>query len=187
MVRLTTKQIVRQSAPVICGVLFISLITGSRLDAAFDLIIIDHPVLLILIPAYINITGDMSDVLSSRLSSYLYKGELDTSFRPFRLFVVNFISMIAIALTGFLLAAIFGNLVAGFIFHKSSPWGPLLLTVGLSGFLASSFISLMMSVVLRFIYVRGLDPDSIIPSISTSTGDLTGTLLLLFFASRLLT
>ncbi len=186
-VRQTTKEIILQSLPVIVGVLVFSVITGNRLEESAELVTKEVPVLLVLLPAFINISGDLADVFSSRLTSELYRGRLDKNFRPFKIYLTDLFSILAVSLSAFVFAAFIGNLVTGYLFHKTSPWGRLIFVVLFAGLIATTLMSLIATLIVRWSYLRGIDADSVTSPINTTGGDMIGTTLLLFLAQLLLT
>ena len=181
--RFTVKHIILQSIPVLLGVLFLSIITGSRLEDEYNLIINYHPVLLIALPAFVNVTGDLADVLSSRITSLLYSGRLSPSFKPFTIFLANLFGILAVSFTVFITVGVAGNIIAGLVFHYESPWVPLMTTIIGSGFFATVVMICVSLIIIFFTYKKGMDPDSITPPITTTGGDLVGTLTLLFLAN----
>lgn len=184
--RFSYKRIIKQSLPVIVAVLFLSVITGSTLESTVNLIVKVHPVLIILIPSFINIAGDLADVFCSRLSTYLYTGQLTTRFQPFRIYIVNLVAVLSVALTGFSFSAFFANLIAGLVFGKFTSWFKLYIVIILAGLSAAFIVTVIGSIILRLVYVKGLDPDSMLAPITTALGDLIGTVLLIFFSKQIL-
>ena len=181
--RFTILQIFKQSAPVLMSMVFLSIITGSKLNAEFDFIINKNPVLLIALPAFINISGDLADVFASRLTSMIYSGRISSKFAPLALYFENFLAILSISLTAFVLVALAGNTLADVLFQKSSEWISTMITILLAGILATFIMSLIATIIIRICYAKGLDPDSITPPICTTGGDLVGTFLLLFLAN----
>ena len=184
--RFTVWQIIKQSAPVLMSMVFLSILTGSKLNTEFDFIIHKNPVLLIALPAFINIDGDLADVFASRLTSMIYSGRLSKKLAPVSLYGENFIAILSVSLTAFVLVGLVGNTLAGLLFQNSSDWVPTLLTILLAGLLATFVMSLVATLIIRVSYAKGLDPDSITPPICTTGGDLVGTFLLLFLANMFL-
>lgn len=184
--RFTVYQIVRQSAPVLMSMVLISITTGSRLNNSFNFIVNRNPVLLIALPAFINVAGDLAGVFASRLTSMIYAGRLTPNFKPYSLYFLNLFTILAVCLTAFSLVGIVGNVLAGVLFHNSSPWFPTMLTIILAGETATLLMSLVATLIIRISYSKGLDPDSITPPVSTTGGDLVGTFTLLFLAGLFL-
>lgn len=184
--RFTILQIFKQSAPVLLAMVFLSVTTGSRLNSEFNTIILENPVLLIALPAFINIAGDLASVFSSRLTSMIYAGRISTKFTPIPLYVLNLIAILSVCLTAFALVGVAANILAGLIFHKISSWIPTMVTIIVAGETATLAMSLVGTIIIRIGYSRGLDPDAITSPVCTTGGDLVGTFMLLFLANLLL-
>ena len=163
-----------------------SILTGTTFHKGLNSIIKDVPVIIIILPAFINLTGDLSDVFAARLTSYMYKGEIDYNFKPYGLFLVNYLAILSVAVTAFLFAAIAGNLLAGIIFHKIVNWFTLIVIVFSAGFLSTGIMSFIAALLVRFTLKHGIDPDSTISPITTTGGDFLGTTLLMLFAQLFL-
>ncbi len=184
--RFTIKQIIKQSAPVLIGVTLFSVITGRNLENSAELVTHHVPVLLVALPAFINIAGDLADVFCSRLSSELYRGNLDSNFRPLRLFLADLIGVLLVGITSFIFVAIFANIITDIIFGKIVSYLYLILIMVTAGVTATFVMMLVGAFLSRWAYLKGLDPDSIIAPITTTGGDMVGTTLLLFLASWIL-
>lgn len=184
--RFTIKQIFLQSAPVLLAMVFVSITTGSNLNQGFGTIISRNPVLLIALPAFINVAGDLATVFASRLTSMIYSGRLSKRFTPFPLYLINLLAILSVCLTAFVLVGLVANILAGVLFHTSSPWIPTMITIITAGLTATTTMSLIGTMIIRISYSRGLDPDAITPPVCTTGGDLVGTFMLLFLANILL-
>ena len=180
--RFTVLQIFKQSAPVLMSMVLISITTGSRLNDAFNFITIKNPVLLIALPAFVNVAGDLAGVFASRLTSMIYAGRLSSTFRPYSLYLLNLFTILSVCFTAFTLVGVVGNILAGVLFHNSSPWIPTMFVIIVAGETATLLMSLIATVIIRISYSKNLDPDSITPPVSTTGGDLVGTFTLLFLA-----
>ena len=180
--RFSIWQIFKQSAPVLMSMVLLSITTGTRLNDAFTFIVNKNPVLLIALPAFINVAGDLAGVFASRLTSMIYAGRLSSTFRPYSLYLLNLATILTVCLTAFTLVGIVGNILAGILFHNSSPWIPTMFTIIVAGETATLVMSLVATLIIRLSYSRGLDPDAITPPVSTTGGDLVGTFMLLFLA-----
>lgn len=184
--RFTIWQIFRQTAPVLLCMVFLSVTTGSNLNNSFGTTILQNPVLLIALPAFINVAGDLASVFASRLTSQIYSGRLTRKFTPLSLYMVNLLAILSVCLTAFVLVGVVANFLGGFLFHKISPWIPTMITIILAGETATFVMSIVGTIIIRISYSRGLDPDAITPPVCTTGGDLVGTFTLLFLANLLL-
>ena len=180
--RFTIWQIVKQTAPVLMSMVLLSIITGSKLNQEFDLISNKEPVLLIALPAFINIAGDLAGVFASRLTTMVYAGRITAKFSPLNLYFVNLLAIVSVSLTAFATVGVAGNILAGVLFQKESAWMPAMLTITLAGLTATITMCLVATGLIRISYTKGLDPDSITSPVCTTGGDLVGTFTLLFLA-----
>ena len=184
--RFTIWQLVKQTAPVLMSMVLISIFTGSKLNEQFTFIINKNPVLLIVLPAFINIAGDLAGVFASRLTSMIYAGRITARLTPYPLYLVNLLAILGVSLTAFILVGVTGNLLAGLLFQKADPWILTMITILTAGLTATLTMSIVATMIIRLSYTRGLDPDSITPPVCTTGGDLVGTFTLLFLAQLLL-
>lgn len=181
--RFTIWQLVKQTAPVLMAMVLLSIFTGSNLNQEFTFIINKNPVLLIALPAFINIAGDLAGVFASRLTSMVYAGRLSARFKPGSLYMLNLISILTVCLTAFTLVGVAANILAGILFHKSSQWLPTMIIIVVAGLVATTVMSLVATGIIAISYANKLDPDSITPPVCTTGGDLVGTFLLLFLSN----
>ncbi|OLS20246.1 MAG: hypothetical protein HeimC2_38100 [Candidatus Heimdallarchaeota archaeon LC_2] len=184
--RYTIKGIVKQSLPVLFGVTIISMVTGASFEHIFTTLITVIPVIVIILPAFIHLVGDISDVFSARLSTMLYKGDIDYNFRPYRLYMLNALAILTVASTGFIFISLVGNFVSLLVFNNHEPWLKFMFVILISGVLSVIILIIIASLLTRFTIIRQLDPDNIVPPITTTGGDLIATLLLIYLTQTFL-
>lgn len=176
----TVRKILIESLPVLGIVLVFALIAGQFLDYTLEGLKLIFPLILLMVPAFIDITGDLAGVVGARATSHLYTGELDASFRPFRLLFANLLAIVLVSATayaflGICVIAIIVWLtpVFGLIFPVwGFPW--LFLAILGAGVLATACTSVIGLFSARLVYRSGRDPDSVIPPLTTTVGDLLG-------------
>jgi len=183
----TAKKIVLESLPILLVVLILALIAGQILDTRLNEISPIFPFVLLIIPAFINITGDLAGVVGARVTSHLYTGELDEKFHPYSLLLANFVAILFVAFTAYIFLAI---CIIGLnywvipIFFALSPSSspeyiaPIFFAILGAGVLATACTSLIGLLAARIVYWSGHDPDSIIPPLTTTVGDLLGILII---------
>lgn len=179
--RYTVKGIVKQSLPVLYAVTLLSMFTGASFEHIFSTLFTQIPAIIIVLPAFIHLSGDISDVFSARLSTMLYKGDIDYNFKPYRLYFLNSSAILSVALTGFIFISFAGNFVSLLVFEDSEPWLLFMFVIIISGILSVILLIIIASILTRFTILHQLDPDNIVPPITTTGGDLIATLLLIFF------
>ncbi|MFV2014733.1 MAG: hypothetical protein ACC656_04855, partial [Candidatus Heimdallarchaeota archaeon] len=134
--RYTVKGIVKQSLPVLYAVTLLSMFTGVAFEQIFRTIFLKIPAIIIVLPAFIHLAGDISDVFSARLSTMLYKGDINYNFKPYRLYALNASAILSVAFTGFIFISFAGNLVSLIVFDVREPWLKFMFVVLISGILS---------------------------------------------------
>ncbi len=176
----TVRKILIESLPVLAIVLVFALAAGQFLDGTLKGLKLIFPLVLLMVPAFIDITGDLAGVVGARVTSHLYTGELDQGFRPYRLLITNLLAILLVSASAY---AFLGACVIAIIIWLSPiiglifpPTGfPLIfLAICGAGVLATACTSLIGLISARVVYRSGRDPDSIIPPLTTTVGDLLG-------------
>ena len=176
----TVRKILMESLPVLAIVLVFALAAGQFLDQTLEGLKLIFPLILLMVPAFIDITGDLAGVVGARVTSHLYTGELDEAFRPYRLLLTNLIAIFLVSTTAY---AFLGVCVIAITIGLTPVLGPIfpaagfpqlffaILAAGVLATVATSVIGLFAA---RLVYRSGRDPDSIIPPLTTTVGDLLG-------------
>jgi len=174
------RSILKQSIPVLSVCAVISIFSGIFLDRYESLLRV-LPGILIIVPSFIAVNGNISSVISSRLSGALHMGLVKPDFRRSRVLTRNIYavlidSLVAFPFLGFLAAAmniILGSTPVSFIIFPIITFCAGMITITALIF-ASIFFSYLS-------YRKGIDPDNIVIPILTTTGDFIGisTLLLI--------
>ncbi|MFX1318008.1 MAG: magnesium transporter [Promethearchaeota archaeon] len=181
MVEYTMRKILIESLPILVLVLIFALVAGQFLDQTLDGLKLIFPLILIMVPAFINVTGDLAAVVGARVTSHLYTGELDEGFKPYSLLLTNLIAILVVSATAY---AFLGVCVIGITIILESLLGlPIFPAFGfphlfgailIAGVFATMVTSVIGLFAARIVYRSGRDPDSIIPPITTTVGDLLG-------------
>ncbi|MBN2330923.1 MAG: magnesium transporter [Candidatus Aenigmarchaeota archaeon] len=175
---LDVREIFEESIPVLTLTAAISIFSGFFLNNNEEVLKF-LPGLLIIIPSFIAINGNISSVMTSRLSSALHMGLIKPDFRRTSLLMRNFYSMIFISLVSFpVLGLIAGGLNVLFGGGAECMLAFLLITfaAGMTTALVLIFVSMLFS---YLTYRRGLDPDNVVIPLLTTIGDLVGISVLL--------
>lgn len=172
------RRIVRESVPVLLVASAIDIAAGVTIEQQLDHLIA-YPALLVLVPPFLEDTGALGGVLSSRLSSKLHLGIIEPTARPQRAARVDFALIFLLAVPVFVLLAVSADIVA-WVFGMASP-GPLrMVAIALGGGLVSTFVAMVVAYYGAIVTVRlGLDPDNHGVPLLTSTLDLVGALSLI--------
>ncbi len=172
------RRIVRESVPVLLVASAIDIAAGVTIEQQLDHLIA-YPALLVLVPPFLEDTGALGGVLSSRLSSKLHLGIIEPTARPQRAARIDFALILLLAVPVFVLLAVSADIVA-WAFGMASP-GPLrMVAIALGGGLVSTFVAMVVAYYGAIVTVRlGLDPDNHGVPLLTSTLDLVGALSLI--------
>jgi cation transporter-like permease len=179
------RKILIESLPILALVLVLALLTGTLLDSQLNRIVPFFPFILLIIPAFINVSGDLAGVVGARVTSHLFTGELDKNFRPFKLLASNFLGVLLVAITAYAFLAVCVIGLSHFVLQSLSfqyilPFFFAILGAGVLATVCTSLLGLLGA---RIVYRYGRDPDSIIPPLTTTVGDLLG---ILFVTAALL-
>lgn len=129
------------------------------------------PALIILIPAAIDMRGNIFASLGSRLGTYLHTGQITPDFKKSRILNQNVSSSATLTLITSIYLGILATLVAGIIGLEADVVDMLLISTA-AGFL-SAVIMLIFTVVIAFLsYRRGWDPDNMTAPLITLVGDM---------------
>ena len=175
---LDVREIYKESIPVLTLTAAISIFSGFFLNNNEDVFKF-LPGLLIIIPSFIAINGNISSVMTSRLSSALHMGLIKPNFRRTHLLMRNFYSMIFISLVSFPIIGIIAGalntmLGGGAAYFTIFPL--ITFAAGMTTVLILIFVSMLFS---YLTYRRGLDPDNVVIPLLTTIGDLVGISVLL--------
>jgi len=172
------KRIVMQSAPVLFMCLLLNIIAGTIIQGETEMLIA-IPVLLILMPAFLNEGNALSGMLTSRLSSMLHLGTLNANRLPGREAAENFKIIYSLALVtytyiatiGFIVAALTGG-VGDISFLK------VYAIVMIAGLIATTILNFLSYYVAVAAVRFDLDPDDHSIPITSSSMDLIGAFVL---------
>jgi len=178
--------IIRESIPILLFLVIFSLITGRTLEEATHLLVEEVPFIIIAIPAFINMAGVLAAVFSSRLTSRLFIGTIDRRFRPLRLLAFDLLSISAVAFTGLIvLSLIVITVNAYFILVPAN--AVVIFYVFLMAGLTSTISMCVAGVLVAYVsFSKGLNPDNFTAPLTTTLGDMIGTLTLIFAVKSLL-
>jgi mgtE-like transporter len=167
------RRIVRESLPVLLLAGTVDVVAGLTIEKRLDAFLA-YPALLVLIPPFLEDSGALGGILSSRLSSKLHLGVIDPTAVPQRRARSDFLLIVLFAVPVFILVALSADLAA-VITGLESP-GPLrMVAVSLiGGAIATVFTILVGYYGSIAAYRLGLDPDNHGIPMVTSSMDLIG-------------
>ncbi len=175
---INVKEIFEESVPVLTLTAAISIFSGFFLNNNEDVLKF-LPGLLIIIPSFIAINGNIASVMTSRLSSALHMGLIKPNFRRTQLLMRNFYSMIFISLVAFPFLGIIAGGV-NIMFGGGAEYFMVFPIITFASGMTTALILIFVSMISSYLtYRKGLDPDNIVIPILTTIGDLVGISVLL--------
>jgi len=179
------SSIIKQSLPFFLFLLVLSLTTGNVLNTFVDDVLYKYIFLLVVLPGFISAIGDTGSVFVSRLTSHIFIGELDSSFRPFRILFSNIIGLLLTTLTHLLAISGIAYIVS-LIFAIGVDFVVIVAIFLLSGF-SSVLILMFFGIITTYLtYKYGLNPDNFTSPLMGNLGDLVGSATLILFALLLI-
>ncbi|MFB6352758.1 MAG: magnesium transporter [Halobacteriales archaeon] len=138
------------------------------------------PGLLVLVPALLAIRGNVYGSLGARLSSGLHQGLVEPRLSvPDERVRAAIAAAIANGLLASSFAAVAAWVVLGMLARPVAPVGTLVTVALLAGVLSGSVLVVAVVGVTFLGYRRGLDPDTLVGPVVTTTGDVFGVAFLL--------
>ena len=168
------SQVLAASVPVLMAVLVVIIIPGLLLE---DLVedLVETPTILIMLPPFVAVAGNLGAILASRLSSAAHLGLITLRGAPDPLVYQNL--GVIFLLSGLTFGAL-GVLVhaMAILMGMATPGLGLLLLISVAGGLAITAVtSLTAYRVTTYMVRKGDDPDNVVIPIITSTMDAVGT------------
>jgi mgtE-like transporter len=173
------RRIARESLPVLLVAGLVDVVAGLTIEKRLESFV-SFPALLVLIPPFLEDTGALGGILSSRLSTKLHLGTIDPVGVPQRAARDDFVLTFLYAVPVFALVAVSADLAAAAAGLASPGVVKMVLTSLLGGFIATTF-----AIVIAYwggigAHRLGLDPDNHGIPLVTSSMDLVGALSLIF-------
>jgi mgtE-like transporter len=172
------RAIVRESVPILVLAGLVDVIAGITVEKRIESFLA-FPALLVLVPPFLEDSGALGGILSSRVATKLHLGTVDPSRAPWRAVGEDVLLVIAYAVPTFFLLGVSADIVAA-VFDLTSPGA--LQMIGVS-MLAGAFATTAAVVVGYYgavaTYRLGLDPDNHGIPIVTSSLDFLGAVSLI--------
>ncbi|MFX1482369.1 MAG: magnesium transporter [Promethearchaeota archaeon] len=180
----TTRRIVFESLPLLLAVALLSVISGQVLQG-HETLLLSLPVFLLIVPAFVNQSGDIAAVLASRITTELYTGSTQKSVLKSDNLKGSVLGLLLSSSIGFTFLTILSYTVSMLLGLNTLPFETLWIIMLLSGIttiLAVMFVGLIIAIIT---FRWGLDPDNFSAPVVTTTSDVIGIFLLFLFASLL--
>jgi mgtE-like transporter len=172
------RRIVRESVPVLAIAGLVDVIAGITIEKRINSFLA-FPALLVLVPPFLEDSGALGGILSSRIATKLHLGTVDLSRSPWRAAGEDILLVCAYALPTFFLLGVSADIVAA-LFDLASPGALQMIGVAM---LAGAFATTAAVIVGYYgaiaTYRLGLDPDNHGIPIVTSSLDFLGAVSLI--------
>jgi mgtE-like transporter len=174
------------SIPVLLLVLLVVLIPAILMELMVE-DLVANPAILVLIPPFVAVAGNLGAILASRLSSAAHLGLITLRGSPDRLVYQNLGVILLLAFLTFLALGLMTHVTA-LVIHVPSPGlGTLVPVTLLAGMVVTVATCLIAYKVTAYTFVKGDDPDNVVIPVITSTMDAMGTaLIVLLFMTMVL-
>ena len=167
------KRIIKQSLPVLTACVLFEIMAGIIIETQREKLVM-YGALLVLLPAFLNEGNALSGMLTSRLSSMLHLGTLNSAVLPPKPAHENFAIMYILALVTFIMI----GSAAFFMEPDSMPYLQLIAIVLIAGMLTTTVINFLSYYVAVAAIKFKLDPDDHCIPITSSIMDVVGTSIL---------
>jgi mgtE-like transporter len=164
------------SIPVLLVVLIIVLLPAIMLERMVEELVA-NPTILILIPPFVAVAGNLGAILASRLSSAAHLGLITLRGSPDRLVYQNLGVILLLSILTFGALGMLTHITTFIIDVESPGLSTLLIITLLGGLVVTAATSLAAYKVTAYTFVKGDDPDNVVIPIITSTMDALGTAL----------
>ncbi|MFX1513307.1 MAG: magnesium transporter [Promethearchaeota archaeon] len=171
------RKILRESSPILLIVSFFSLISGSILENSSNVLEV-VPILLVAVPGFMSLGGDLGGIFSARLTSAMHLGE-----SIFWKAITSYLGILILSTLGFGLIGIISVVIEMILGYNN---GLVLFCAILTAGLLTVTLTCCSGIITAYItFQRGLDPDNFTAPISTTIGDVSGIVLLTFIVQWL--
>lgn len=174
------RRIFVQSAPVLTVCILLDIIAGVTIDQQLEALVA-LPVLLVLIPPFLEDANALGGILTSRFASLLHMGILEPGKAPGRVAMENFAIIYIFALWVFTLLGI-SSYAVGLLLGLASPplWEMVFLSLT-AGLVTVTVLNIIAYYVAVLTYRFSLDPDDHSIPLTSSAIDSVGAVALMVF------
>ncbi len=173
------KKIVMQSIIIMLFAGTLSASAGLLLESNLH-IIITVPIILTLIPAFLEEGGNVGSILSSRLSTQLNSGRLDAKLEINDEIKHEIINSYILSLMVFPTVSVMAYFIGGFIGIGGITLPGLLFSATIAGLIVTTIVIAVSFFVSILSYKHNINPDNVAIPIITGTTDLIGVFTLLY-------
>jgi mgtE-like transporter len=164
------------SIPVLLAVLLVVLVPAIMLERMVEELVA-NPTILVLIPPFVAVAGNLGAILASRLSSAAHLGLITLRGRPDRFVYQNLGVILILAVLNFGALGLLTHGTAVVIGIPTPGLGTLMTITLVAGMVVTVATSFAAYKVTAYTFIKGDDPDNVVIPVITSTMDALGTAL----------
>jgi mgtE-like transporter len=173
------SSVLSASVPVLLAVLLIVLVPALLLEVFVE-DLVENPTVLVLLPPFVAMAGNLGAILASRLSSAAHLGTITMRGSPDPLVYKNLGVIMLLSVLTFSALGLLTHVVA-YGTGIASPGAGVLTSMSLMGGIAVTAATCVTAYkVTQYMLLRGDDPDNVVIPVITSTMDALGTVLVIF-------
>ena len=173
-----TKDIIKDMFPILIFLSLLSIFSGYFLENGKSMSVFAS--LLIVVPPFINMGGDIASIIGARITSALHLGRITKmSDKPV---YYNITASVIIAIISFAFLGLFAEIFLRMFFNTGIGFINFMLITSLAGVTTTTILSFIVVIVSFFSYIHGIDPDDTSIPIVTTLGDIIGIINLIMFA-----
>lgn len=167
------RKITRESLSILSGLILLSIVAGQVLYTDKE-ILVSFPVILILIPIFVDSIGDVASIFAARTTTALQLGIIEPKATRSPILMRDFTFVIIAGALTWLFASVMSYILAISLGWRTiKAWR--LVFVTLSSGIICSLILVIVAIFLGFnAYKHGWDPDNVLSPVSTTVGDFMG-------------
>lgn len=176
------KEIIQQSLPILflslIGSLFAGIVLGG-MEETIELI----PGLIVVIPAMLDMRGNIYGALGSRLSTGLHQGLIEPRYQKNKNFTNALLASLINSVAVSILLSIFAWIILTSLTIEVISIFELTLITLLSGLISGLILTAIVTYAVFKSYRKGIDPDNVIGPAVTVSGDIFSILILFYVAN----
>ncbi len=173
------KTIVLQSVLVMLFGGTLSAVSGLMIESNLR-VLITVPLIITLLPAFLEEGGNIGNILSCRMATKLHKGELDTRLSINDDIKREFINSYLLAILVFPIVSLLVYVVGSFIGLGGPPIAQFLYVATLAGLILTTIVTLFSFFISKISFKYKIDPDNVTIPLISGVADITGVFILIY-------
>ena len=172
-----TTKILKDSLLMLCLTAILSMISGTFLNIS-NRVITKFSIILLIVPAFISISGNIASIIASRISTALHLGKIH-QFKKSEVINQNIIASLIIGLISFTIIGIIGETVLRLVGKGGMGYLHFLFVTIFAGVTSTLLISGLSVIIAYLSFKYGFDPDNTTIPLITTLGDVFGICILI--------